>query len=103
MRNLILLIIADMRKKVWMAAALLLAVAMKSLACTNLIVGKAASTDGSVLVTYSAASNGMFGHLCHYLAGRIIAQVTEQYVHSRRIRNRISRRQYKVSPTILLE
>lgn len=59
-----------MRKKVWMAAMLMLAVAMKGVACTNLIVGKAASTDGSVLVTYSADSFGMFGHLCHYQAGK---------------------------------
>lgn len=59
-----------MRKKIWMVAAFVLATAMKTLACTNLIVGKAASTDGSVLVTYSADSYGMFGHLCHYPAGK---------------------------------
>ena len=59
-----------MRKKIWMAAAFMLAVVMKGVACTNLIVGKAASVDGSVLVTYSADSFGMFGHLCHYPAGK---------------------------------
>ena len=59
-----------MRKKIWMAAVLMLAVVMKGVACTNLIVGKAASVDGSVLVTYSADSFGMFGHLCHYPAGK---------------------------------
>ena len=59
-----------MRKKIWMAAVLMLAVVMKGVACTNLIVGKAASVDGSVLVTYSADSFGMFGHLCHYQAGK---------------------------------
>lgn len=59
-----------MRKKIWMAAVLMLAVVMKAVACTNLIVGKAASVDGSVLVTYSADSFGMFGHLCHYPAGK---------------------------------
>ena len=39
-------------------------------ACTNFIVGKNASADGSVIVSYSADSYGMFGHLCHYPAAR---------------------------------
>lgn len=38
-------------------------------ACSNLIVGKKASVDGSVLVSYNADDYGMFGHLCHYPAG----------------------------------
>lgn len=37
-------------------------------ACTNLIVGKNASTDGSVIVSYSADSYGLFGELYHYPA-----------------------------------
>lgn len=37
-------------------------------ACTNFIVGKNASSDGSVMVSYSADSYGMFGFLCHYPA-----------------------------------
>lgn len=41
---------------------------MKSLACTNLIVGKNASTDGSTIVSYSADSYGLFGELYHYPA-----------------------------------
>ena len=59
-----------MRKRIWMAAVFVVAAVMKTLACTNLIVGKNASTDGSVIVTYSADSFGMFGHLCHYAAGQ---------------------------------
>ena len=38
-------------------------------ACSNLIVGKKASFDGSVMVSYNADDYGMFGHLCHYPAG----------------------------------
>lgn len=50
-------------------AALMSASAMEASACTNLIVGKKASVDGSVLVSYNADDYGMFGHLCHYPAG----------------------------------
>lgn len=59
-----------MRKRIWLAALMMVALAAKSLACTNLIVGKAASTDGSVLITYSADSFGMFGFLRHYETGK---------------------------------
>ena len=38
-------------------------------ACTNFIVGKAASKDGSTIVSYSADSFNMFGELYHYKAG----------------------------------
>ncbi|MDO4216065.1 MAG: C69 family dipeptidase [Bacteroidales bacterium] len=38
-------------------------------ACTNLIVGKKASADGSVMVTYSDDSFGKYGYLCHFPAG----------------------------------
>lgn len=40
-----------------------------SSACTNLIVGKAASTDGSVIVSYNADSYGMYGNLYHHVGG----------------------------------
>lgn len=39
-----------------------------SMACTNFIVGKKASVDGSVICTYNADDYGMFIGLCHYPA-----------------------------------
>ncbi|MDO4715275.1 MAG: C69 family dipeptidase [Bacteroidales bacterium] len=39
-------------------------------ACTNLIVGKRASVDGSVIITYSADDYGFYGYLRHYPAGK---------------------------------
>ena len=41
-----------------------------SKACTNFIVGKAASVDGSVICTYNADDYGMFQELCHFPAGK---------------------------------
>ncbi len=43
---------------------------MHAFACTNFIVGKKASTDGSVICTYNADDYGMFIGLCHYPAGK---------------------------------
>ena len=48
-------------KKIVLMIALVLP--MAALACTNFIVGKAASADGSTIVTYAADSYGMFGFL----------------------------------------
>ena len=39
-------------------------------ACTNLIVGKNASTDGSVIVTYNADNFGLYGFLRRYPAAK---------------------------------
>ena len=47
---------------------LLLAAAAYAQACTNFIVGKDASADGSVFCTYNADDYGMFGRLTHYPA-----------------------------------
>lgn len=49
---------------------LLCAGVINVLACTNFIVGKKASADGSVMCTYSADDYGMFLGLCHYPAGK---------------------------------
>ena len=38
-------------------------------ACTNFIVGKKASVDGSVITSYNADDYGMFANLCHFPAG----------------------------------
>lgn len=41
-----------------------------SFACTNFIVGKKASADGSVMCTYNADSYGAFFYLYHFPAGK---------------------------------
>ncbi len=43
---------------------------VNAFACTNFIVGKKASADGSVICTYNADDYGMFIGLCHYPAGK---------------------------------
>ncbi len=60
--------------------AAVLTAMMPTLACTNLIVTPGASTDGSTLVSYSADSYGMFGHLCHYPAA-VHAKGTMRPIH----------------------
>lgn len=57
----------DMRRLFLSAVGTLMAVA--GFACTNFIVGKKASTDGSVICTYNADDYGMFIGLAHYPAG----------------------------------
>lgn len=42
--------------------------ALKTYGCTNLLVGKAASTDGSTMITYSADSYSLYGELYHWSA-----------------------------------
>lgn len=57
-----------MKKTTLMAA--MLVVAADAMACTNFIVGKQASKEGSVMCTYSADDYGMFHGLAHYPAGK---------------------------------
>ena len=48
---------------------LFLMTAVYAAACTNFIVAKGASADGSVICSYNADDYGMFQDLCHYPAG----------------------------------
>lgn len=50
--------------------AMLASCILPSMACTNLIVGKNASKDGSVMLSYSADSYGMFIGLYHFPAAK---------------------------------
>ena len=56
-----------MTKKIIFTFAFLL-VLKSGFSCTNFLVGKAATTDGSTLITYSADSYFLFGALYHYPA-----------------------------------
>ena len=47
---------------------LLLLSSATTFACTNFLVGRAASADGSTMITYSADSYWLFGALYHYAA-----------------------------------
>ena len=53
-------------RKIFLSAFIM--AAATSMACTNFIVGKKASVDGSVICTYNADDYGMFIGLCHYPA-----------------------------------
>lgn len=59
-----------MLKKITTSIAIAVTAIAPALACTNLIVGKKASKDGSVIVSYSADSYGLYGFLCHYPAAK---------------------------------
>ena len=55
---------------VFAAAILLTAGAFRSEACTNVIISKGASADGSVVVSYAADSHWLYGELYQEKAGR---------------------------------
>ena len=56
-------------KKLLLSACMLAAFTAAN-ACTNFIVGKKASTDGSVICSYNADDYGLFIGLCHFPAGK---------------------------------
>lgn len=58
----------NMKRQILLSLAFVAAVG--SMACTNFIVGKKASADGSVICSYNADSYGAFMHLYHYPAAK---------------------------------
>ncbi len=53
-------------KKTWLLTIALWCTAIASgIACTSLLVGKNATTDGSTLITYAADSHSLYGELYH--------------------------------------
>lgn len=44
-------------------------ISVSAFACTNIIVGKGASADGSVIVSYNADSYGMYGNIYYHKGG----------------------------------
>ena len=56
-----------MRKRIFILTGMIFTI-VSSWACTNLLVGKAASVDGSTIVTYSADSYALYGELYHWPA-----------------------------------
>ena len=58
-----------------LAAAVLLSTLIFShcaSACTNFLITRGASTDGSVIITYSADSHTLYGELYHWPAARYL-------------------------------
>lgn len=61
-----------MRKK-YLTIIFVLGLSLKAMACTNFIIGKGASADGSVMITYNDDSYGKFGFLDFYPAATHVA------------------------------
>ena len=53
-----------------MLLTLFAAMTTSAMACTNFLVGKKASADGSAFISYSADSYGFYGKMQHWAAGR---------------------------------
>ncbi len=63
-----------------LAALVAVLIALPGAACTNFLVGKKASADGSAFITYSADSYGMYGKLTFYPAARHAAGALRRIV-----------------------
>ncbi len=56
-------------KKIIFTVTLLIGSFLRMDACSNIIVGKKASADGSVIVSYNADSYGMYGNMYRHVGG----------------------------------
>ena len=56
------------KKGLWITCLALLLSGVEALACTGLLVGKKASPDGSVMISYAADSHGLYGEMYHWPA-----------------------------------
>jgi len=59
-----------MKNWIVIVAGLLLFTGIEAMACTGLLVGKKASTDGSVMISYSADSHSLYGELYRWPAAK---------------------------------
>ncbi|MCD7977366.1 MAG: C69 family dipeptidase [Tannerellaceae bacterium] len=55
-------------KKLWIAALAVVITVGEAIACTGLLVGRKASTDGSVMISYAADSHNLYGELYRWPA-----------------------------------
>ena len=56
------------KKGLLVACCALLLSGVEAIACTGLLVGKKASIDGSVMISYAADSHGLYGEMYHWTA-----------------------------------
>jgi dipeptidase len=56
------------RKMFLMAVSACLLAGMETFACTNFLVGRKASADGSVMISYAADSHNLYGEMYHWPA-----------------------------------
>ena len=58
-----------MKRSIWIGLTLVVfALPYRTLACTNFLVTRGASVDGSTMITYSADSHYLYGELYHWPA-----------------------------------